>query len=210
MRRLLLLPTLLVLAVPAPAVAAKLTAKTAATAIERKVASKYQRTIRGRSVVAECKRRSAREYFCNYGVLGNFRDGVENSSGSSYVFSNVGWVRRSGSGRLVADPLPPRRGDAYAPRGKAPKLTEAQARVWARREVELGREDATIKIACSPDGPQRFRCRWVAFDPAQCGTPEGSAERGVVVVAQRRATRPAVTGDSTGRMESCAAGPPSP
>jgi tRNA A37 threonylcarbamoyladenosine modification protein TsaB len=104
----------LALSAPAPAqAAAKLNASTAATALEKRVAVKYKRQARGRQVIASCRRRSKVEYFCLYGIHANAEDAVVDPD-TRYVYSGTGYVRLR-HGKLVADPLAPRRGDDYAP-----------------------------------------------------------------------------------------------
>lgn len=106
-----LLLTGLTQAVPA---ATKLNARTSEIAIERKVKLKYPYLTRERSVVASCRRRTRREYFCLYGIRANFDDARADPEGPRYVYSGVGYARLK-RGRVVASPLRPRRGDDYAP-----------------------------------------------------------------------------------------------
>jgi hypothetical protein len=115
---LLMLGGMLLLAASSPssAAAARLNARTAAAAVERKVEMRYPRLVEDRLVVAQCRRRTRREYFCNYGIHANFDDALYEPE-ERWVYSGVGYARLR-RGRVVAHLLPPRRGDDFAPWGR--------------------------------------------------------------------------------------------
>jgi hypothetical protein len=97
---------------PAPG-AVKLNARTAAAAVERKVELRYPRLVEDRLVVAECRRRTRREYFCRYGIHANFED-ARYEPEERWVYSGIGYARLK-RGRVVATLLAPRSGGDYAP-----------------------------------------------------------------------------------------------
>lgn len=113
MKRFLVISCAASAVLAAPASAAMSLRARAEYALERAVERRYPKQTRDRQTVAECKRRTRREFFCLYGVLASFDDAVYDPD-TRWVFSNVGYVRIR-HGRLVADPFPPRRGGDYAP-----------------------------------------------------------------------------------------------
>lgn len=185
------------LVAPAEAGAAKLNARTAAAALEKKVESKYRRIVRERLVMASCKRRTAREYRCLYGVHGTFEDGVENPD-SRWVYSGVGYVRKNRrTGRLSADPLPPRRGGEFAPFGRPkpyrePDLTAARAQALVRQEAasQSRKPEDSVSVACAAVGPREYDCTWVAYAAYMCQLGQEPPVRGTATVYKRAGEEP--------------------
>ncbi|MEJ7784743.1 MAG: hypothetical protein WKF96_08070 [Solirubrobacteraceae bacterium] len=93
--------------------AARLTRASSEAAVEKKVAAKHPRLTEDRFVVAQCRRRTAREYYCLYGIHANFDDAMYDPE-TRYVYSGVAYTKLR-RGRVVADVLRAYSGDTYAP-----------------------------------------------------------------------------------------------
>lgn len=197
-----------------PASAAKLKASTAATAVEKRVAVKYQRLVRGRSVEAKCRRRSAREYYCRYGVVRSFKDAVAEPEASRWKYSGVGYARqRKGSRRITVSLLPIRSGGNFAPYESNPKpipepdITRGEAEELVRTEVVLRTSGPSPEVSCASVGVRAFDCIWVSNAPFFCMAGLQPAQ-GTAIVRQKKGERARAT--VTSNQPIACPPPPSP
>lgn len=94
--------------------ATRLTRANSEAAVEKRVAAKYPRLAEDRLVIAKCRRRTAREYYCLYGIHANFDEAMLYDPETRYVYSGVAYTKLR-RGRVVADVLRAYSGDTYAP-----------------------------------------------------------------------------------------------